>query len=244
MKTCAGWLAGFGVWAVAGAFAQTVSLREPASNPPAQTPAEKNSAQETPILEGGSPVADLSIGPMEAATLDDVPIAARQHMEDGFFELRVGNADNAIRAFQRGLDIAPGHPRLLFGLGTALVTAKRHEEALEQFRLALKSRPKDHLILNNTAWVYATTPDLRLRNGEKALDFARRALLIAPEDHHVWSTLAEAYFVSGNYERAEHCAGEAIRLAQNAGVPPEQVEDYRRQFQRCAAAAQAMSLLD
>lgn len=183
-------------------------------------------------------------GPMEAAGMEDVPVAARQHMEDGFFEMRVGNTENAIRAFQRALDIAPDHPRLLFGLGTALVTAKRHAEAVEVFQRANQIRPHDHLILNNLAWVHATTLDPRLRSGEKALALAREALLVAPEDHHVWSTMAEAYFISGDYEKAGHCAREAERLANLAGAGADRINDYRLQAERCEAAAQAMSILD
>ena len=183
-------------------------------------------------------------GPLEAAGMEDVPIGARQHMEDGFFEMRVGNTENAIRAFQQALDIAPDHPRLLFGLGTALVTAKRHVEAVEIFQRAHQLRPNDHLILNNLAWVYATTTDPRLRSGEKALALAREALLVAPEDHHVWSTMAEAYFISGEYAKAGHCAREALRLAELSGLGPDRTGDYRVQAERCEAAAQAMSILE
>ena len=176
--------------------------------------------------------------------MEDVPIGARQHMEDGFFEMRVGNTENAVRAFQRALDMAPDHPRLLFGLGTALVTAKRHAEAVEIFQRAHAIRPHDHLILNNLAWVYATTTDPRLRSGEKALEMAREALVIAPEDHHVWSTMAEAYFISGDYAKAGHCAREALRLAELAGLSPDRTSDYRVQAERCESAAQAMSILE
>ena len=229
------WLvAAFGIMAAAA----------PAQTPGAPASPLDPSAPVAPAPEGGSPVANPTVGPLEAAGMADVPLGSRQHMEDGFFEIRVGNAENAIRAFEWGLEIAPDHPRLLFGLGTALVTAKRHAQALEVFQRALKARPADHLILNNMAWVYATTPDPRLRNGAKALEFARRALLIAPEDHHVWSTMAEAYFVSGNFERAERCSREAVRIAQNAGVSPERLDEYRRQSDRCAAAALAMTILD
>ena len=62
--------------------------------------------------------------------------------------------------------------------------------------------PEDYQTLNNLAWVYATSKDSAHRDAEKAIDLAQQALVLAPYDHHVWSTLSEAYYVAGEYEKA------------------------------------------
>jgi tetratricopeptide (TPR) repeat protein len=214
---------------------------------PAVEPAPEPAMQLAPAVPGDPPdpapprPAD---GIMPAAAMEDLPPAVRSALEDGFMELRVGNNENAIRAFRRGLEDAPNQPRLLFGLGTALIAAERYGEAVETLGLAHEARPDDYTILNNLAWVYATARDIHFRNGVRALEFARRALLLAPEDHHVWSTLAEAYFVQGEYAHAARSAREALRLAEAVRLDPDRIAEYTRQRARCEQAEQAMDILE
>jgi tetratricopeptide (TPR) repeat protein len=99
-------------------------------------------------------------------------------------------------------------------------------------------------VLNNLAWLYATTTDLSIRDGNRAIALAQEALLIQPDDHHVWSTLSAAHYIVGNYDRALRAAEEAVRLGERMEMNPEGLQNYRQQAQRCRQAAEALSILD
>ena len=78
--------------------------------------------------------------------------------------------------------------------------------------------PADYQQLNNMAWVYATATDPQFRDAPKAIDLAQQALVISPYNHHIWSTLSEAYFSNGDYQRADACIRQVIAIATSQGV--------------------------
>jgi len=63
-------------------------------------------------------------------------------------------------------------------------------------------------------------------------------MVLAPYDHHIWSTLAEAYYVTGQYEKAyraiTHMASLAARYGQN--ITKDMIADYNEQILRCKRA--------
>ena len=65
-----------------------------------------------------------------------------------------------------------------------------------------------------------------------------------PVDYHVWSTLAEAYYMSTQYDKALRAASEAMRLAQQRGASAADVGEYRAQVDKCTKAAAAMSIIE
>jgi len=163
--------------------------------------------------------------------------------DEGYLELRVGNYDAALDRFAEALRRNTTHKRALFGLGTALISLNRHADAARVLTPLAQRYPDDYFTLNNLAWLYATTPDPRLRDGARATDLALRALTLAPNDYHVWSSLSEAHFISGNYERAIHAAEWAVTLAQQTG-DPNRVQEYLQQLEKCRQAALAAKILE
>ena len=106
--------------------------------------------------------------------------------------------------------------------------------------------PEDYQQLNNMAWVYATATDPQFRDAPKAIDLAQQALVISPHNHHVWSTLSEAYFSNGDYQRADTCIRQVIAIAtsQGAKMSKENVETYNQQIRKCKRAMETQALLD
>ncbi len=97
--------------------------------------------------------------------------------------------------------------------------------------------------------MYATAEDLSVRDGQKAIRLSHEAMVLAPTDHHVWSTLAEAHYVSGDYEKAlravTHMASLATRFGKN--ITEQSVKDYNEQIRKCKRAldtAEAMNAAD
>lgn len=170
--------------------------------------------------------------------------AAQSIIEEGFFQSRVGNHVKAIAMFEAALRIDPDNRRALFGLGTSYIATEDFDRATNVLERSIQLAPNDYFALNNLAWLLATARDIRYRDGRRAVRLAREALMIAPLDCHVWSTLAESYYVGGEYDKARRAAEEALRLARQMNIPPSQQQEYAAQARRCRAAEEAMNILE
>lgn len=169
---------------------------------------------------------------------------AAPQVDEGFAEHRSRNLDAAIAAFQRALTIHPGNRRARFGLGTAYISNQEFAKAREVLEALAKDYPDDYTVKNNLAWLYATAADPKVRDGTSALRYAQEVVVMAPRDHHVWSTLAEAYFVNEKYEDALRAATEALRLLRAQTRDSAILKDYERQVAKCQLAVQALSILE
>ncbi|MCX7818785.1 MAG: tetratricopeptide repeat protein [Kiritimatiellae bacterium] len=164
--------------------------------------------------------------------------------EEGFFHARIGDHERAIASFRQALQVDPSNRRALFGLGTSLIATEQYAEATNVLARSIELDPGDYFAVNNLAWLHATARDIRFRDGRRALAHAQQALVMAPLDYRVWSTLAESYYVSGEYARARRAAEEALRLARLANIASNVVAEYEAQLRRCRAAEQAMNILE
>ena len=82
------------------------------------------------------------------------------------------------------------------------------------YAVALKFKPKDNSILNNFAWVLATSPKDKLRDGKRAVELAAKATSLPGGDVPiVLRTLAAAYAESGDFPKAIETAQHAIDLS-------------------------------
>ncbi len=208
---------------------------------PLRAPAGEGNAP-PPRAAAGEAIPLLPAGP--AAVRDPQEVKLAYYIDEGFFETSIKNYEAAVAAFRKALEISPHHPKALFGMGTAMISSAREREAEEVLRQASRIHPKDYMIQNNLAWLYATARDPSVRNGQAAVAVGRQALILNPSDFHVWSTMAEAYYVSGDYERALRFANEALRMARMSGQPSQVMDEYRLQVQRCGDAAQALRILE
>lgn len=161
------------------------------------------------------------------------------------FLLKVANAyvnekdySAAIDAYERILKIDPAHQQARYIIAHIYISAKQYQKA-EALLLALTDEyPEDFKLLNNLAWLYATAEDPSIRNGKVAVKYAQQAMLLAPTDYHVWSTLSEAHYVSGDYEKAyrdiTHMASLAARFGTD--ITEESVKEYNEQIRKCKRA--------
>ena len=70
-----------------------------------------------------------------------------------------------------------------------------------------------HFKLNNLAWVLATSPDAKLRDGKRSLKLAKRACEVTEyKEAHILSTLAAACAENGDFPEAIRWSTEAVAL--------------------------------
>ncbi|QBG48596.1 tetratricopeptide repeat protein [Verrucomicrobia bacterium S94] len=154
--------------------------------------------------------------------------------------------DSAVNAYERILEIDPENFQARYVVAHVYINAKQYGKAEALLLELIDENPDDFKLMNNLAWLYATAEDLKYRNGEKAVRYAQEALAIAPDDHHVWSTLSEAHYINGDYERAYNAITTMARKAsQHAqGVTKEQVDAYNEQIRKCKRAWDTQKMLE
>jgi tetratricopeptide (TPR) repeat protein len=97
--------------------------------------------------------------------------------------------------------------------GDAYLGVGKHAEAIADFEIVYKQKPKDSGLLNNLAWVLATSPEEKLRDGKRAIELAKAAC--AETDYkapHILSTLAAAYAEAGDWDEAKKTIARALEL--------------------------------
>jgi tetratricopeptide (TPR) repeat protein len=152
--------------------------------------------------------------------LELYPFYARAEAQLGRLAQDRGDVAAAEQHLRRALELDPRHGDVRTNLGALLAATGRPGEALAQWRDALARNPELAYAANNLAWLRATHPEARWRDGGEALHWAERAArLTARSDPAVLDTLAAAYAEQGRWEEAEQTAREALALAASSGAP-------------------------
>lgn len=192
----------------------------------------------------------MSLGCAVAAEGQEAPLG---QADEPSFRERLGSASEALqreqlaeaeRLFTEALRMRPQSKDARFGMGALLIKQSRYAEAIAIMEELMDEYPDEFPVMNNLAWLYATASDHTVRNGQRAVSLAQKALLLQPNNFHVWNTLSEGHYVSGDYERALRAAQEALRLSMEAESGRERILEYRRQVEKSRRAAEAMTILE
>jgi tetratricopeptide (TPR) repeat protein len=129
-----------------------------------------------------------------------------------------GKHDLAIQHFRRTLEEAPTHERARVALGHTLSLQRKNDEAVVEYQTVLKLNPSNSDALNDLAWIRASVPEARLRNGAEAVKFAEQACKLTEfRDPQLIGTLAAAYAEAGQFDEAIKTAEKAKALATALG---------------------------
>jgi protein O-mannosyl-transferase len=132
-----------------------------------------------------------------------------------------GKTELAMDAFRQAIALREDLPDAHFSLGCLLQAQGKLGDATVEYHEALRQSPDLTNALNNLAWVLATCPDARHRDGKEALALAFRALkLMGANDPGALDTLAAAYAECGEFAEAARTVSQAISAARAAGNVP------------------------
>ena len=93
-----------------------------------------------------------------------------------------------------------------------------YQEADSHLEMALQLTPDSAMAMNNLAWMLATCPDAKVRNGARAVELGERLCEMTGYQATVGlGTLAAAYAEAGRYDDAIRTAQQAMALAQEHG---------------------------
>jgi Flp pilus assembly protein TadD len=183
---------------------------------------------------------NLSLIGMTQGRLDDAaqhllraiaarPDYAEAHNNLGIILMRQGTLDPAILQFREVLRIHPESADAHYNLGRALLAAGQVAEAVVHLRQASVSTPDMPSMLDDLAWILATSDDDAVRNPKDAVAFAERAAgLTGRKNPSILDTLAAAYAAAGQFEPAAQAEREAFDLASDANASDMAIEFLKR----------------
>jgi Zn-dependent protease with chaperone function len=146
--------------------------------------------------------------------------------------VRHWRAELQLRIVERTISQGYEDHRLYSAYGSLLLEFGQYGKAEPALRKSLETVPEDAGTLNNLAWLYATAPPPYF-NPKVALELALMAAAMQP-DPTILDTLAEAYYVNGQAEKALDTIRRALLES------PKDADHFVRQREKFEAAVKKM----
>ena len=155
------------------------------------------------------------------------PNSSRAHLRLGSLYLKQGQRPLALKHLEQAAELSPEDVSIVNNLGTLYDQLGKYQQAIGQFDRAITLMPGEAGSYNNLAWLRATCPDAKFRNGEQAIKLARKACeLTGWNDFSTLDTLATAYAATGNWKEAVKWQEKAIEFS-----PPPQKNNLQRRLE-------------
>jgi tetratricopeptide (TPR) repeat protein len=111
--------------------------------------------------------------------------------------------DNAIADFNEAIRLDPKSGGWYYDRGIAWLNKTEYAKAIADFSEAIRLDPADTRAYNGRAWIWATCPDAKFRDGKRAVASATKACELADwKNGHNLGTLAAAYAEAGDFDSA------------------------------------------
>jgi tetratricopeptide (TPR) repeat protein len=141
-----------------------------------------------------------------------------------------GRLEEGVTHLERAVALAPDYRDAWRNLGEAFGALGQRGQAAQAFRAALKSAPRDPVLLKRLAWILATAPEDDVRNASEALSAATLAVEVTGGDAVALDALAAAQAESGQFADAAATVERALSVAQSAG-PAELIPELQSRLE-------------
>lgn len=146
------------------------------------------------------------------------PRYQKAHYNMGQIFRKQGQWSAAAASYQAVLAIDPNDVSSRLNFATVLNHLGQDAEAVLQFDEVLRRDPNSFEALNNLAWILATSPEPKVRDGVRAVALAEQACALTEHRLSFFvGTLAAAYAEAGRFADAVDTAQRAMALATAAG---------------------------
>lgn len=143
------------------------------------------------------------------------PYHARAYYNRGGLFSKNKDYDAAIKDLSEAIRINPTYRVAYTGRARALFFKGDYEAAISDYTKAINLDPKESVPIGSLAWLYATCPDAKFRDGKKAIELATKSCELANWGEYDCDILAAAYAEAGDWENAVKRQEQAIELARN-----------------------------
>ena len=111
--------------------------------------------------------------------------------------------DSAITNCNEAIRLDPKGATAYFNRGNAYTDKGDNDKAIADYNEAIRLKPDYVLAYKNLAWLLAICPDVNMRNGEKAVEYAKKACALSEwTNSETIETLAAAYAETGDFDNA------------------------------------------
>jgi len=146
------------------------------------------------------------------------PFDSDLHYRIGLAAGGTGDLTTAAHQFAYALLLRPNRSEIADKLHLALRFAAQSPNASSQLKTIASSPPDSPPLLNELAWLFATHPDVALRDGSRAVQLSERACALTDRKQPAFlATAAAAYAEVGKFPEAIAAAREALSLARSNG---------------------------
>jgi tetratricopeptide (TPR) repeat protein len=140
---------------------------------------------------------------------------ASVHRQLAYVLVRRGGDEAAVAHLAAALRLEPEQAELHATRGALLERLGREAEAAAAYREVLRLGERSPGVLNQLAWLLATTPEPGLRSPAEAVRLAEEAVALTQgADPSVLDTLAVAYAAAGRSDEALATSRRALELAE------------------------------
>ena len=143
-------------------------------------------------------------------------------------------------AFESAIDLAPDMLVARAALANLLQIDGRVPEAIAQYKEMRKRQPNNPAILNDLAWLMASSDDPQIRNPTEAINLASKACELT--NHRMASvldTLATAFASADRFDDAVETMQKALALSTAKNAKPS-VSELREKLRRYESAGRAI----